>query len=259
MKRPLWEPSAAQAGDTNLARFAAATGHGDFEDLHAWSVAEPAEFWGAVWDELGVIGERGDTVIAPATELWQTRFFPDATLNVAENLLAHRGPEPALIFRGEDPSVRRELSRDELRLLVGQLQGAMVRAGVVKGDRVVVWLPNIAETYAIMLAAASIGATFSSTSPDFGVDGVVDRFSQIEPKLLFACDAYAYDGKTHDRLGPLAEIRSSLRTLEQVIVVPFMGDGGTGDVADAITLDAFLAGIEPREPDFEPLTFDHPW
>ena len=256
---PLWIPSAERVADTNLVRFAAATGHDDFESLHAWSVAEPAEFWGAVWDELGVIGDRGDTVVVPAGKMRHTRFFPEATLNVAENLLAHRGPEPALMFRGEDPSVRRDMSRDELRLLVGQLQEAMVRAGVANGDRVVVWLPNIVETYAVMLAAVSIGATFSSTSPDFGVDGVVDRFNQIEPKLLFACDAYTYAGKTHDRLGPLAEIRAALPTLEQVIVVPFMGDGGTGAVVDAVTLDTFLHGIEPREPGFEPFPFDHPW
>ena len=177
-----------------MARFAAAHGHADYPSLHRWSVDDPEAFWAAVWDDLGVIGERGSRVIDHGAELFETRFFPDARLNVAENLLAHRGPEPALVFHSEDDSIVRVLSRDDLRLMVGRLQAALERAGVGVGDRVAAWLPNIPETYAVMLAAAAIGATFSSTSPDFGVDGVVDRFSQVEPKVLFACDGYLYGG-----------------------------------------------------------------
>ena len=242
-----------------MARFAAAHGHPDYASLHAWSVDDPEGFWAAVWDDLAVVGNRGDRVMTTGTELFETRFFPDARLNVAENLLAHRGPEPALVFHSEDDSIIRVLSRDELRLTVGRLQAALVRAGVVEGDRVAAWLPNIPEAYALMLATAAIGATFSSTSPDFGVDGVVDRFSQVEPKVLFACDGYLYGGKVHDRLGALHEIRAALPGIERVVIVPFFGDNSTGGVSDAVVLDDFLSGLEPQEPVFAPLPFDHPW
>jgi len=242
-----------------MARFASANGHDDYASLHRWSVEKPAEFWAAAWDELGIVGERGDRVMVDTGDLWGTRFFPDARLNVAENLLAHRGAQPALEFHSEDESIVRTVSRDELRLMVGQLQAALRSAGVSEGDRVAAWLPNIPEAYVAMLAAASIGATFSSTSPDFGVDGVIDRFAQIEPTVLFACDGYLYGGKIHDQLPLLADIRAALPSLERVVVVPFFGDGSTGGVADAIMLDEFVAGIEPREPEFTPLPFDHPW
>ena len=259
MPEPIWSPDPDRASATEIARFAAAHGHPDYASLHAWSVDDPEGFWAAVWDDLAVVGNRGDRVMTTGTELFETRFFPDARLNVAENLLAHRGPEPALVFHSEDDSIIRVLSRDELRLTVGRLQAALVRAGVVEGDRVAAWLPNIPETYALMLAAAAIGATFSSTSPDFGVDGVVDRFSQVEPKVLFACDGYLYGGKVHDRLEPLREIRAALPGVERVVIVPFFGDNSTGGVSDAVVLDDFLSGLEPQEPVFAPLPFDHPW
>ncbi|MEQ8839866.1 MAG: acetoacetate--CoA ligase [Acidimicrobiales bacterium] len=259
MGEPIWRPSPERAAGTNLARFAVARGHDDYESLHRWSVDEPAAFWAAAWDDLGVIGTAGDRVIEPGPTLADTRFFPDARLNVAENLLAHRGDEPALVFHSEDDSIVREISRDELRRTVGRFQSAMRRAGVTEGDRVAAWLPNIPETYAVMLAAASIGAVFSSTSPDFGVDGVVDRFSQVAPKLLFACDGYLYAGKIHDCLAPLLEIRAALPSVEQVVIVPFFGGGTTGDVVDGVPLADFVDGIAPREPDFVPMPFDHPW
>ncbi len=256
---PVWTPAPSRAAGSRLAEFAAATGHDDYPSLHAWSVADPGGFWAAAWDHLGMVGDRGTRTLETADEMWRTRFLPDATLNVAENLLRFTGAEPALIFRGEDATVRRTVSRDELRSMVGQLQEAMRRAGIEPGDRVAAWLPNIVETYAIMLATASIGAVFSSTSPDFGVDGVVDRFGQIEPRLLFACDGYEYGGRIHDRIGPLTEIRAALPGVEQVVVVPFRGGGTTGAVPDAVMLDTFLAGSEPCEPEFTPFPFDHPW
>ncbi|MEZ5247275.1 MAG: acetoacetate--CoA ligase [Acidimicrobiales bacterium] len=259
MPEPIWTPDPERASATEMARFAAAHGHRDYTALHAWSVGDPEGFWAAAWDDLGVVGERGERTLVRGTELIDTRFFPDARLNVAENLLAHRGPEPALVFHSEDDSIIRVFSRDELRLMVGRLQAALIRVGVVEGDRVAAWMPNIPETYALMLAAAAIGATFSSTSPDFGVDGVVDRFDQVEPKVLFACDGYLYGGKVHDRLGSLPEIVAALPSVEQVVIVPFFGGGTTGDVPDAVMLDDFVAGIEPQEPVFTALPFDHPW
>jgi len=259
MPEPIWSPSAEQAAATNLARFAIAHGHHDYAALHRWSVDHPDEFWRTAWDDLGVVGERGDRIVVHDGEMWRTRFFPDARLNVAENLLAHQGPEPALVFHSEDDSIIRTVSRDELRLMVGQLQKALRAAGVDEGDRVAAWMPNIPETYAVMLAAAAIGATFTSTSPDFGADGVVDRFAQVAPTVLFACDGYLYGGKVHDRLELLRQIRAELPSLERVVVVPFFGDGTTGEVPDAVSLGEFVAGIDPCEPEFTPLPFDHPW
>ncbi len=264
---PIWSPSPQRIADANLTRFAAAVGADGFEGAQAWALAHTGEFWGAAWDHLGVIGERGDTLLESADDLPANRFLPDSRLNVAENLLAGAGSADealAMIFRGEDRDARpgvsnREITWGELRTMVGRLQEALRRAGVGAGDRVAAWLPNIPETYAIMLAAASIGAVFSSTSPDFGVDGVVDRFGQISPKVLFGCDGYTYGGHTHDRLGPLAEAAACLPSLEQVVVVPFMGDGTTGHVDGAVTLRDFTAGTGDRRPDFERFAFDHPW
>ncbi|MDE0701416.1 MAG: acetoacetate--CoA ligase [Acidimicrobiaceae bacterium] len=256
----LWSPSAARADRTNMAAFAARHGFATYEELHAWSVAKPDVFWAAAWDELGMVGDRGNRIIEGAEPFWKTRFFPDASLNVAENLLASvASNQPALLSFGEDPSFYKEISGSELRLLVGRLQVAMRRAGVGPGDCVAAWLPHIIETVAVMLATASIGAVFTSTSPDFGVDGVVDRFGQVKPKLLFACDAYSYNGKTHDRLEPLGALRAALPSVEQTVVVPHLGDGGLRGAADAVALDDFVDGIEPTEPTFTRFGFDHPW
>ena len=243
-----------------MAKFAARHGFATYAELHAWSVAEPADFWAAAWDELGMIGDRGDRIIESAEPFWKTRFFGDASLNVAENLLGTVGDdELAVISFAEDPAFYREINGGDLRMLVGQLQVAMRQAGVGPGDCVAVWLPHIIETVAVMLAAASVGAVFSSTSPDFGVDGVVDRFGQVEPKLLFACDAYSYGGKIHDRLGLLDAISAALPSVEQIVVVPHLGDGGPGRVAKAVTLAEFVGRIPPTEPTFTRFGFDHPW
>lgn len=229
-------------------------------------MAKPAEFWAAAWDELGMIGDRGDRIIEAAEPFWKTRFFCDASLNVAENLLGSlASDQPALMSFGEDPSFYKEMSGGELRMLVGQLQVAMRRAGVGPGDCVAAWLPHINETVAVMLAAVSIGAVVTSTSPDFGIDGVVDRFGQVDPKLLFVCDAYSYNGRTHDRLGLLDEVVTALPSVEQAVVVRHLGEGGTGGPEDTggkaktVTLDDFISDIEPTEPTFTRFGFDHPW
>ena len=247
-----------------MAEFCARRGFGTYEELHAWSVAKPAEFWAAAWDDLGTIGDRGERIIEEADSFWKTRFFCDASLNVTENLLGSvASDQPALMSFCEDPSFYKEISGSELRLLVGQLQVAMRRAGVGAGDCVAAWLPHIIETVAVMLAAASIGAVFTSTSPDFGVDGVVDRFGQVKPKLLFVCDAYSYNGRTHDRLRLLDEVVAALPSVERTVVVPHLGEGGqVGSLkgaAEAVTLDEFVSDIEPTEPTFTRFGFDHPW
>ena len=256
----LWSPSADRVESTNLAEFCGRHGFATYQELHAWSVAQPADFWAAVWDESGVIGDRGDRIIDAVEPFWKTRFFPDASLNVAENLLGSVAPDqPAVMSFAEDPSFYREISGGELRLLVGQLQVAMRRAGVDPGDCVAAWLPHIIETVAVMLAAASIGAVFSSTSPDFGVDGVADRFGQVEPRLLFVCDAYSYGGKVHDRLSLLGAINDALPSVEQIVVVPHLGDGSSGGLTKSLTLEDFVGQTPPTEPTFTRFGFDHPW
>ena len=210
--------------------------------FHEWSWAEPARFWAAAWDALGVIGDRGDRLVEEADRFRDVRYLPDATLNVAENLIGEPTEALAMMFRGEDGEAV-DVTRAELHDMVARIQVRLRAAGVGVGDRVVAWLPNRPETYAVMLAAAGLGATFASTSPDFGVDGVIDRFGQIEPTVLFAVPHYAYNGKRHDCLERLEEIRAGLPTVQDVLVVE----------------PGWLDGIQPEPITFEPLPFDHPW
>ena len=265
---PLWAPAPDRAAATQLAaftRFVADRGVADadvtgYAALHAWSVREPATFWSAVWDFTGVAGTRGsDRVVEPAEPFWKTRFFPDATLNVAEVLLRDPDDDPAIVFARED-GVRRSLTRADLHALVSRVQQALRAAGVGPGDRVAAWMPNAPETYALMLAAASLGAVFSSTSPDFGVEGVVDRFGQIEPTVLVAADAYRYAGKRFDCLERLAEIRDRLPSVVTVVVLGYVDDGPeVGGVRDAVTWSDWLAPHAAAAVEFVALPFDHPW
>ena len=189
----------------------------------------------------------------------ETRFFPDARLNFAENLLRHAGDGTAIAFRGED-KVERRLSRDELAGTVSRLQQAMRAAGVGAGDRVAAMLPNMPEAVAVMLAAASIGAIFSSCSPDFGERGVLDRFGQIEPKLFFAVDGYWYNGKAIDVAEKVRAIAGKLPSARRTIVVPYLGraEQAAAGIAGGASLEAFLADFRPAPLAFERLPFDHP-
>ncbi len=252
---PLWSP--AEDGSTNLHLFAASLGI-ETHRLHQWSIEHPGDFWSAVF-ERHVVGTRGARAMEVGPDLVSTRFLPDATLNVAENLLRHRGDAPALVFRGEDPALSREVSRDELRALVAKAQGALADLGVGAGDVVAAWMPNMIETYVTMLATASLGAVFTSTSPDFGVQGVLDRFQQVEPTVIVAADGYSYGGRIHERLGPLAQIVEDLPSLRGVIVVPFMGVGEVSAVAGARLWDEVVVARTEHEPTFAPFPFDHPW
>ena len=236
----------------------------DYRALHAWSVAEPEAFWSLVWEQCGVIGERGERVVG-GEGMPGTRFFPDAKLNFAENLLAPGADdEDALVFRGEDKA-RSRMTRGELRALVSQLQRAMRAEGIGAGDRVAAMMPNLPETVAVMLAAASIGATFSSASPDFGTRGALDRFGQIAPSLFVTVDGYWYASKWQDVGNKVAEIAASLGC--PVVVVPYPDGETAGRTGSATalaerlggrTLADFLAGHPAGELVFEPLPFDHP-
>lgn len=262
-EQPLWQPAPEQIASTNVTRFAreASLRWGrnfeEYVDLHRWSVEAPEEFWLNIWDWTGVIG-TGDTepVVVDREQMPGARWFPNIRLNFAQNLLRRQDAALALIFQAED-RVTRSLSFAELYAQVARLADGLKQAGVVPGDRVCGFMPNMPETVAAMLASASVGAVWSSCSPDFGVQGVLDRFGQISPKVLFSADGYWYNGKTHDSLEKLREITDGLPSLEHTVVVPLISDKpelssnpGARLITDFET--------DAMQIDFEILPFDHP-
>ena len=265
MAEMLWHPSPERVANANLTSFAALVRerHGlnavDYAALHRWSIEDRAAFWSALWDYGEVIGDRGDgPVLVDGDRMPGARWFPGARLNFAENLLRRRDDAPAILFRGED-RVRRSLTFRELHDAVSVLAQALRAAGVTTGDRVAGYLPNMPETVAAMLATTSIGAIWSSASPDFGVQGVVDRFGQIEPKVLFSADGYFYGGKRFDSIGRLAPIAAQIPSIERIVVVPYTTTAPDLSAATkAVTLDEFVAGRTPAGIEFERLPFDHP-
>ncbi len=260
----LWAPAESRVQRTNLHDFmrwlGEREGHqfSDYDALHRWSADEIGPFWDALWDYCGVTGSKGSRVGVDLDKMPGARFFPDGELNYAQNLLTGSGSEDALVFRGEDKANER-WSWDELRALVSRLQQAFADAGVGKGDRVAAMMPNMAQTIAAMLAATSLGAIWSSCSPDFGEQGVLDRFGQIEPTVFVACDGYWYNGKAIEVSDKLAAIAAELGC-RRTIVVPYLGRAGevAGAVANGVTLDDFIAAYEPGEVRYEPVAFNHP-
>jgi acetoacetyl-CoA synthetase len=263
--RPLWTPEPEKLKTAPITAFMRVAGERSgeaidgFDALHAWSVADPAAFWDLVWDHVGVIGEKGNRILIDGDLMPGASFFPDARLNFAENLLRRTGDGDALVFRGED-KVARTMSWDQLRALVSRLQQAMRAAGLKRGDRVAAMMPNMPESIAAMLAAASLGAIWSSCSPDFGKRGVFDRFGQIEPKLFIACDGYWYNGKQIAVAEKLKAIAEKLTSAETVVVVSYLGeaDAVAAQVPRAVSLDAFIAPFAAAELVFERLPFSHP-
>ncbi|WP_246251763.1 acetoacetate--CoA ligase [Ancylobacter pratisalsi] len=263
---PLWKPSPERIAASAITAFIHAVNdrHGtslrDYRDLHAWSIAHPADFWERVWDLGEVIGERGTVPLADADRMPGARFFPEARLNYAENLLRPRDAgEIALIFHGED-KVERHMSFGELTALVSRLQQALRAAGVGVGDRIAATMPNMPETIAIMLAATSLGAIFSSCSPDFGERGILDRFGQIEPKVYFACDGYWYAGKRVAIGDKLKAVVPHLPGTVKTVIIPYLGDAEAvaSALPNGVALDAFLAPYAPAPLTFERLPFNHP-
>jgi acetoacetyl-CoA synthetase len=228
----IWRPSAARVSDANLTRFIDRlnTRKGlrlcDYGDLYTWSVEETAEFWRELADFADVRADWGSGPVIsndsgePSALMPGARFFRDTRLNFAENLLRYDDEQPALVFRNEH-GTRKVLSYKELRETVARIADGLRTAGVVAGDRVAAFMPNLPETMIGMLAAASLGATWSSCSPDFGVHGVVDRFGQIAPKVLFTADGYFYAGKTLDSLSSMADVLKHLPSVERVVVIPY--------------------------------------
>jgi acetoacetyl-CoA synthetase len=263
---PLWAPSPERTAGTRLVEFTNfVLGRGEpgldsYAALHEWSVREPAAFWAAVWEFSGVRGTRRSArVIEAAEPFWKTQFFPDAELNVAQELLRDPTDEVAVMLARED-GARRSMTRAELHGLVSRVQQALRGSGVGPNDRVAAWMPNAPEAYALMLAAASLGAVFSSTSPDFGVEGVVDRFGQIEPTVLVAADAYLYGGKRFDCLERLKEICDRLPSVTTVVVLEYVDAAPTIDhLRDAVTWRDWIEPYAARPVEFRQFPFDHPW
>jgi acetoacetyl-CoA synthetase len=261
---PLWTPSPERIAQANLTAFAREFGRridavlDGYGAIHRASIDEREAFWSTLWDWCGVIGEKGARILAD-DRMPGARFFPDARLNFAENLLRVRGPGEAIVFRGED-KLEQRLSFEELHALVSRLQQWLSARGVGPGDRVAAMMPNMPATVAAMLATASLGATWSSCSPDFGPRGVLDRFGQIAPKILIACDGYWYAGKRIEVADKLAEIVPQLPGLSAVLIVPYLGTAA--DVAAGLpkaeAMDQALAGLVARPVTYERLPFDHP-
>ena len=264
MTGPLWRPSPERIAAARLTGFIAEANrrHGlklaGYDDVYDWSIEQTAPFWELAWDFCGVKGARQGPALVDGDKMPGARFFPEATLNFAENLLRRSGTDDAIVFRAED-KVTRRLSWDELRQLVSRLQQALAAEGVGPGDRVAGFMPNMPESVAVMLATASLGAVWSSCSPDFGVAGVLDRFGQIEPKVLFAPDGYFYAGKTIDVGERVAEFMAGLPTVKRLVTVPLVGSGQPPKaVAGAKSLADFLAPFAAKALAFRQMPFNAP-
>ncbi|WP_153133321.1 acetoacetate--CoA ligase [Dechloromonas hortensis] len=255
---PLWTPNPASAGATRMAQLIAAEGKADYAELWQWSVDQPAAFWSKLWDFCGAVGDKGSQTLLDGDKMPGARWFPEARLNYAENLLQRRDAGEALVFWGED-KVKRRLSRAELYAEVARFQQFLIAAGVGEGDRVAGYLPNLPETLVAMLAATSLGAIWSSASPDFGVQGVLDRFGQIEPKVLICVDGYWYNGKPVDCLEKNAAVVVQMPSLLKTVVVPYLNPApAIAGIAQALSWTDIPAVDSAKEVIFKRVAFEHP-
>ena len=268
MTRCLWTPDEGAIKNTQLADFAAyVKGHGapdwqgDFDRLWAYSVDHSPEFWSHLWDWHGVIGDKGDIALINPDHMTGGQFFPNGQLCYAENMLVDADDRTALIAireEGKDhPAGRRVITRHQLKDKVMALAGWMKAQGVVPGDRVAAYTPNVPEAIITMLAASTIGAIFSSCSSDFGLGGVKDRFGQIAPKILMAADGYRYNAKPIDRMGIVRDLVAALPSIEKVLIVPFLEDAPDCTGLDAVLFDTAIAESTPVD-DFVRMPFNHP-
>jgi acetoacetyl-CoA synthetase len=265
MIEPLWTPTSEQietAKITELRRAVSAQWQVDLPDstaLWRFSVDEREKFWRTIIDFCDLKGETwGERDSVDVDKLPGAKWFPDARFNFAENLLKRRDDGEALVFWGED-KVRRRMTFAELYDAVSQLAQALHTEGVEPGDRVVGYMPNTPEAIISMLAAASLGATWSSCSPDFGLQGVLDRFGQIEPKVLIACDGYFYNGKTHDIRKKTADLVSGVPSIQRVVIVPYaLTEPDISCIRDAVDLTDFVGNFTPADIQFAQMPFSHP-
>ena len=261
---PLWIPSPQQVADSPMSEFArsleASEGitFSDYNALHKWSCQSGGKFWDKLWDYVGIIGEKGERIVVDEDKMPGAQYFPDARLNYAENLLKYKGDGEAIVFRAEDKFENR-LTHDELHAMVSRFQQAFIAEGLQKGDRVAAMMPNMPETIAAMLAVTSLGAIWSSCSPDFGVKGVLDRFGQINPKIFITCDGYWYSGKRIEIADKLKEIVPELGC-KTTVIVPLLEEAVsvTKNLAHTTTMEDYLSSYQAGEVSFVPLEFSHP-
>ena len=264
MSDALWSPSAERIAREPLTAFARrCAGRGGpapeegYAALHRWSVAEAPVFWETLWEFCDVAGDRGEETLLDGDRFPGARWFPDARLNYAENLLRTTGSATAIIAMLEDGEPRR-FSWDELRAQVACVAAWLRDRGVGPGDRVAGFMPNLPETVVAMLATASIGAVWSSCSPDFGFNGVLDRFGQIAPRVLFAADGYHYNGKRCDSRSRVAQITDAIDSIEAVVIVPLLDPAPALDAIAKVHTWPSLLREDAPELVFERLPFDHP-
>ncbi|MFH1151377.1 MAG: acetoacetate--CoA ligase [Actinomycetota bacterium] len=261
----LWSPSEERVKSSNMYRFIQYVNERfgkeftEYEELYRWSVEDIADFWSALWDFTDVLASQPfEEVIEDAATMPGAKWFAGARLNFAENLLRFRDEREALVFKGEGQEPVR-MTYAELYDQVARLQKALKEAGVGIGDRVAGFMPNMHSTVVAMLAATAIGATWSSCSPDFGIKGVLDRFGQIKPKVLFVADGYYFKGGRFDSLERVAEIIRDLPSVEKIVVTPYTTDEpDLSGLPNAVLFDDFKSSEEGLEVEFEQLPFDHP-
>ena len=254
-QQALWTPSQASIDAANMTHFIEQVNrnHGSslsgYAELYQWSLDEKEHFWSELWDFCGIIGDKGERILVGGDQIETAQWFPEARLNFAENLLRRKDDEPAIIFRAED-QVEYSLSYRELYQQVASVAAWLKARDLQPGDRVAAYLPNMPEAVVAMLAATSLGAVWTSTSPDFGEDSVIDRFGQTEPRFLFTADGYFYNGKKHPLAEKVQAIRSNLPSLEQVIQIDLAGFGiqqGALDWRDIIANPVDSIDFVPRQ------------
>ncbi len=253
-----WKPTYDRVMNSRMHAFRQ---EADYHRLWRWSVEHMEDFWSQVWDFCGVIGDKGKIIYQPGVRMQDGRFFSDSKINFAENLLRRRDDAVALVFKGED-RVERSITYKELYDQVSQLRQALQAEGVGVGDRVAGYLPNMPEAIMAMLAAASLGAIWSSASPDFGVQGVLDRFGQIEPKVLFAVDGYYYNSKEIDCRDKLKEVAARLPSVKKTVIVQYVFPpsviAATAAGDDTVDFDSFKDKFTPQTIPFERFPFNQP-
>ncbi len=258
----LWNPANDYLTNSSMYKFIQLVSQkygmeSDYNSIHRWSVSNPDEFWKEVWDFTGIVFSKSySSVVDNPKKMPGASWFKDSKLNFAENLLRRRDHHNAIIFKGED-SVYREITYNELYGQVERMAAALKKIGVVAGDRIAAFIPNMPEAIIAMLASASIGAIWSSTSPDFGIKGVLDRFSQIEPKVIFAADGYFYKGKSFDSQEKLKSILGELPSVQKVVLIDYTGNADTDLIPYSVLWDDF-AVVTDKPLEFEQLPFDHP-
>lgn len=255
----LWRPSAERVARSRMTGFMERVGlaGASYAELHRWSVTELEAFWAALWEDAGLAAHAPYHTVLSGRQMLGARWFAGSRLNFAENLLRRADDAPALIGEAED-GARRVWSFAELRRDVARCQRGLARAGVGCGDRVAGYLPNVPETIIAMLAAASLGAVWSSCSPDFGVAAVVDRLAQVEPKVVFYPDAYRYDGKVHGCVERAAAILQRIQGVRAAVQLNFVEPGRPPALPGALLWDDLLGEPGTDEPTFVPVPFDHP-